>query len=170
LTSSPRPDNGSWGSQEPRIAHFPDYKSGLGDEFLAVAEIAGMKPDPWQQLVVQKAMLIHEGRLATPEVGLCLPRQNGKGGVLEILALGRLFVLESPLTLHSAHLFKTSKEAYLRLRRLIQNSAAARPESPPVSGDERRRGRDPPERLPPPLRRPVWRIRPRTFRRSRVPR
>jgi hypothetical protein len=122
LTSSPRPDNGSWGSQEPRIAHFPDYKSGLGDEFLAVAEIAGMKPDPWQQLVVQKAMLIHEGRLATPEVGLCLPRQNGKGGVLEILALGRLFVLESPLTLHSAHLFKTSKEAYLRLRRLIQNS------------------------------------------------
>jgi hypothetical protein len=81
-----------------------------------------MKPDPWQQFVVQKSMLVRPDRLlASPEVGECLPRQNGKGGTLEIFSLGRLFVLESELSLHSAHLFKTSIEAYLRLKRLIQN-------------------------------------------------
>ncbi len=123
--SSPRPASASYGSQEPRTSHYPAFTEGLGDEFIAVAELAGLHPDPWQRLVVEKSLLVRpDGELATPEVGICLPRQNGKGGVLEILELGRLFVLESPLTLHSAHLFKTSKEAYLRIRSLIQNTPA----------------------------------------------
>jgi phage terminase large subunit-like protein len=122
LTSSSSAAKRRWGQQEPRIAHFPDVRSSLGDEFLEVAELAGMQPDPWQRFAVQKIMgLRPDGQLASPRAGVCVPRQNGKGAVLEILELGRLFVLESPLTIHSAHLFKTSKEAYLRIRHLVQN-------------------------------------------------
>lgn len=122
MPSSPKPGNASCGSQEPRIVHYPDLVEGLGPEFIEVAELAGLNPDPWQRLVIEKSLLLlPNGRLATPEVGVCVPRQNGKGTILEIFELGRLFVMESPLTLHTAHLFKTSKEAYLRIKSLVQN-------------------------------------------------
>lgn len=95
----------------------------LGPEFIEIGEKAGLFLDPWQRLVIEKSMgVLPDGTLATPEVAVCVPRQNGKGGILEAFELGRLFVLETELTLHSAHLYKTSTEAFRRIERLIRNT------------------------------------------------
>jgi hypothetical protein len=121
LTTSRSGERPSLGQQEPRICCYPEFVSTLGDEFIELAELAGLHLDPWQQLVVRMSMGVRlDGKLAAPRVGAVVPRQNGKGSILEAIELGRLFILGSPLTLHSAHLFKTSKEAYLRVRRLVQ--------------------------------------------------
>jgi hypothetical protein len=51
---------------------------------------------------------------------LIVPRQNGKGAVLEALELAGLFLFGERLILHSAHEFKTCREAFLRTRDLIE--------------------------------------------------
>ncbi len=50
------------------------------------------------------------------------PRQNGKGSILEARALAGLFLFDEQLIIWSAHEFKTAKEAYLRVRRLIEDT------------------------------------------------
>ena len=64
------------------------------------------------------------GRWAAFEVGLIVPRQNGKGSILEALELAALFLADPdappPLILHSAHEFKTSAEHFRRVRDLIE--------------------------------------------------
>jgi hypothetical protein len=51
-----------------------------------------------------------------------VPRQNGKGGVIEALEIGWLFLTRERLILHSAHEYKTAQEAFLRIRALIQET------------------------------------------------
>jgi phage terminase large subunit-like protein len=51
-----------------------------------------------------------------------VPRQNGKGGVIEALELGWLFLTREPLILHSAHEYKTAQEGFLRIKTLIQET------------------------------------------------
>jgi hypothetical protein len=51
-----------------------------------------------------------------------VPRQNGKGSIIEARELAGLFYFEEALIVHSAHEFKTSKEAYLRISALIRNN------------------------------------------------
>jgi hypothetical protein len=115
--------NRSFGSQQPRIECFPQCAVSLGDEFIEIAERAGLYLDEWQKRVLMRGLgVLPDGRLATPEIGVCVPRQNGKGGILEAIELGRLFVLGTELTLHSAHLYKTSTEAFRRIERLIRNT------------------------------------------------
>ncbi|MFJ4990059.1 terminase [Streptomyces sp. NPDC088732] len=54
------------------------------------------------------------------EVGVNVPRQNGKGGIIEARELWGLFVGGEELILHSAHEFKTAKNAFRRIERLIK--------------------------------------------------
>jgi len=51
-----------------------------------------------------------------------VPRQNGKGAIIEALTLGWLFLTRERLILHSAHEFKTATEAFVRIKELIQSS------------------------------------------------
>ncbi len=60
-----------------------------------------------------------DGRWAALEVGLLVPRQNGKGAVLEARELAGLFLFGEQLILHSAHLFRTAQEAFRRIVGLI---------------------------------------------------
>ena len=53
-----------------------------------------------------------------------VPRQNGKGSILEARQLAGLFVLNEPLQIHSAHEFKTAYEHFLRVRALIEDCPA----------------------------------------------
>jgi hypothetical protein len=79
--------------------------------------------DPWQQFVLEHGLGERaDGKWSALEVGLGVPRQNGKGGVLEALELFWLFLAGDRLILHSAHEFKTAKEGYLRVRSLIENT------------------------------------------------
>lgn len=85
--------------------------------------MAGLVLDEWQQHVLRASLAFDADDLfAASEMCLCVPRQNGKGSILEARELAGLFLLREGLILHSAHEFKTAKEGYLRVRSLIENT------------------------------------------------
>lgn len=95
-----------------------------GLDAVDLAGLAGLELDGWQQDVLGDALAVRaDGRWAAFEVGLIVPRQNGKGAVLEALELHSLFrEPDCRLILHSAHEFKTAKEAFLRILALIDEN------------------------------------------------
>lgn len=79
--------------------------------------------DPWQRLTLDVALGERsDGQWSAFEVGLVVPRQNGKGSVLEARELAGLYLFGEQLILHSAHEFKTAAEAFLRVKSLIDNT------------------------------------------------
>jgi len=135
------------GAQEPRIRHVPPYTSTSGNEAIALARMAGIELDPWQQMELRDAMgespdwkcpkctyrvadpipcpshphvaLLHPW--AAFEVADVVPRQNGKSEKLIARMLAGLFLLEERLQIYSAHLFDTSIEIFLRLVFVVEN-------------------------------------------------
>lgn len=101
----------------------PPRQSSAGREAVALARSAGLHLDPWQELVLEEALGERpDGKWAAKQVGLIVPRQNGKGAILEALELAALFLFGMKLVLHSAHEFKTASEAFRRIRFLIENT------------------------------------------------
>lgn len=106
------------GSQVPRIQHVApgaDYQ--LADESVCwLEEVAGFELDPWQRIVLRESLAEGApGRWARTEVGLVVPRQNGKGAILEAREILGLFRLGEPLLIHTAHQYKTAQEHFLRI-------------------------------------------------------
>ncbi|MGE0025719.1 MAG: terminase [Thermoleophilia bacterium] len=111
------------GAQAPRILHVPPYVSSAGDEAVELAQMAGLDLDLWQQLVLTHMLGERDdGKWAAFEVGLNVPRQNGKGGLLEARELAGLFLLGERLIVHTAHEFATADEAFRRLLMLIEQT------------------------------------------------
>ena len=67
-----------------------------------------------------------DGRWSAFECGLVVPRQNGKGAILEAIELAGLFLFDEQLILHSAHEFKTAQEAFRRVLSLVENTGHLR--------------------------------------------
>lgn len=115
------------GRQTPRHSSLPRYSSSAGKEAVDLAAEVGLILDPWQRHVLEHALGEREdGKWAAPEVGLIVPRQSGKGAILEARELAGLFLLGEKLILHSAHEFKTASEGFLRIKALIDNHDAFR--------------------------------------------
>lgn len=94
-----------------------------GPEATALAASAGLHLDDWQAEVLRVALGEREdGRWAAREVGLVVPRQNGKGSILEALIVASLVLFDEKLILYSAHEFKTAQETFLRVKGLIESS------------------------------------------------
>lgn len=109
--------------QRPRIAHYPESASSAGREAVDLAVLAGLVLDPWQAFVLEHSLAERpDGKWASFEVGCVVPRQNGKGGILEARELAGLFLLGERLLVHSAHQFDTSLEAFRRLLFLIEDT------------------------------------------------
>ena len=96
-----------------------------------MAELVGFELDPWQRLVIENAFGVHNGKWASKEVAINVPRQNGKGGVLEVVELTAVFVWlpelrekvpGPPLIIHSAHEFITSQKHFDRVWSLVENT------------------------------------------------
>jgi hypothetical protein len=103
----------------------PPSAVSLGDEAVQFAARAGLFLDPWQQDVLRGSLgVTPDGRWAARNVGLLVPRQNGKGSVLEARELFELFGMQGRKTLivHSAHKFDTSQEHFGRMRELIEGN------------------------------------------------
>lgn len=105
------------GIQTPRIKHVPTL--GPGTAYLEAVELAkayGLDPMPWQIEAV-RVILAEEltGKWTVPVVNLSVPRQNGKGSVLEIVELYGLVVLRERI-IHTAHEVKTSLDHFRRLK------------------------------------------------------
>jgi hypothetical protein len=114
---------GLTGSQQPTKLVVPERADSLGADAVDLAALAGLNLYPWQQLVVDAALSRRaDGQWAAMEVGIVVPRQNGKGAILEALELAGLFLLGENLILHSAHEFKTAQEAFRRIRSLVENT------------------------------------------------
>jgi hypothetical protein len=109
--------------QAPAFRVRPEAPTSAGREAVELAASAGLFLDPWQEAFLEDALTeTAEGRWAAFEVALIVPRQNGKGSVLEALELAGLFLFDEQLILHSAHEFKTAQEAFQRVLSLIQNT------------------------------------------------
>lgn len=110
-------------SAAPRYRNKPPARSSAGSEAADLACDAGLVLDDWQRDVLEDALGERgDGRWASLEVGLIVPRQNGKGAILEARELAGLFLFGENLILHSAHEFKTAAEAFRRLLFLVQSN------------------------------------------------
>lgn len=108
----------------PRIRSLPtDIASSAGQDAIDLARLAGLVPDPWQEVVIHDALSERaDGKWSAFEVGLITPRQNGKNSIIEIRELAGLFLFEEELILHSAHEFNTASEGFMRIKFLIGQS------------------------------------------------
>jgi hypothetical protein len=114
-------DGPLYGWQEPPIQIAPPSVSSAGQEAIDLAAKAGLQLDPWQQHVLRIGMGEKaDGSWAAFEAAVNVPRQNGKGGIIEARELWGLFIGGEQLILHSAHEFKTAKNAFKRIERLIR--------------------------------------------------
>jgi phage terminase large subunit-like protein len=112
------------GAQRPRVEHLPPGRAtSAGAEAVELAASAGLILDDWQAWVLDEALAERtDGQWAAFECGLIVPRQNGKGSILEALELAALFLFEERLIVHSAHEFKTAREHFLRMQTLVRSS------------------------------------------------
>lgn len=113
------------GSQEPRVRSCPDYEFTSGPDAVAIYESTGRRLDLWQRTSLDDHCAEKpDGSWLTLESAEEVPRQNGKGEIINALMLLHMFVLHTQTTIYSAHEFKTAKEAYLKVFALIKNTPA----------------------------------------------
>lgn len=84
---------------------------------------AGLVLDDWQEsLLFESLRPQSDGLWAAGEVCVVVPRQNGKGALMEARQLVGLFVLGEKLQVHTAHEFKTAYEHFRRVKGLVEQS------------------------------------------------
>lgn len=115
------------GSQAPTYEWCPDWAVTYGDEaaqlYNAAAASLGQVLDEYQVAALRYAMAVDRaGTLLCFEFAIILSRQNGKGEILLALELAWLFLFGEPLIIHSAHLAETSREHFLKILILIQQT------------------------------------------------
>src|SRR4051812_22183830 len=89
-------------SQQPTRLHLPsEMVASSGTDCVEFVESAGLFLDPWQRWVLENALSERADHTWSAfECCLLVPRQNGKGTILEALELYHLFVLHTPLVIH----------------------------------------------------------------------
>lgn len=113
------------GVQVPTFMWVPPYEDSLGPQAAKLYEEAtrpiGGRLDPWQRLSLEVALAFDARQVRVCfEFALILSRQNGKGEVLLALELAWLFLFGEKLVVHSAHLFETSREHFLKVQQVIE--------------------------------------------------
>ena len=100
----------------------PDAPESLGQQAVEFARRVGLTLDPEQELVLAGSVGVRaDGKWQTREVGVNMPRQNGKGEILIARELYGLFELGERKIIHTAHEFKTSAEHFNRLEAVIRD-------------------------------------------------
>ena len=108
------------GSQSPRLSNFPLYHSTLGDDAIDLAELAGLRLLPWQELLIRASLGEDvSGKFAASNVCLITPRQNGKNFVVYVRELAGLFLLGERI-IHTAHEFATADDAWKELKGIVE--------------------------------------------------
>ncbi|GFG74704.1 hypothetical protein MBOT_20690 [Mycobacterium botniense] len=111
------------GDQTPRILVVPPAVTSAAAEAVEFAASVGLVLDPWQKLILEHSLgELAGGRWSAFEVGLCVPRQNGKSVLAEARILAGLFLFGEELIVYSAHLFDTAMETMRRLEQWLDAS------------------------------------------------
>ena len=108
------------GVQTPTHFVAPLWHTTAADDAIDLAAVAGLELLPWQQIVLRNALGEKHDRWAAFEVGLVVPRQNGKNVVIMARQLAGLFLFGEELQVHTSHRFKTTRAAHRDLVRLIE--------------------------------------------------
>lgn len=108
----------------PRLTHSPPGAVGsLGPEAVELARECGLELDDWQAWYMDGALAFRKtGKWAAFECGLDVPRQDGKGSIIETRMLAGLDLLDEKLLTYTAHEFKTAQEHFHRICTLIESS------------------------------------------------
>jgi len=110
-------------NRAPRIRVVRESPHSYGDEAYELGRRAGLELFEYQRDALRDLMRVDERDLWTHfEGALNVPRQNGKGAILEVLELWHLFKGGTRLIIHSAHEFKTAELHFQRLEGLVQNT------------------------------------------------
>lgn len=117
-----------WPEPRPRVASWSPFEDRLGDKAVALCELAGLYLDEWQEISLRIWLglrLEDPAKFAHRRNGMIVPRQDGKGAILEARQLAGLYLpeLESErLIIHTAHEFKTATESFIRLAGLVEDT------------------------------------------------
>ena len=113
--------------QTPRVLLRPAGVAGSsGPAAVELARECGLVLDPWQELGLEVGMAERaDGSWAATEFAEIASRQNGKNVKVEARELYGATVLDEWI-IHTAHLFKTTRESYLRLLSLIESNRDVR--------------------------------------------
>lgn len=111
----------------PRVRSVPEYSFTSGVEAVELAESVGLIPDAHQRAAVYDILAEgDDGKWSSFESAVVEPRQNGKGGILEVIDLADLFLFSVAqrdfLSIHTAHEFKTAQEAFRRVLFWVENN------------------------------------------------
>ena len=101
-------------SQDPRLRVAPRAVKSFGDLAADFAGDYGLRPDPWQQIVLDDWLAEKSGKWASLTCGLSVPRQNGKNALIEVRELFGM-VGRGEKILHTAHQLPTARKAFKRL-------------------------------------------------------
>lgn len=109
---------------EPRISHIPQSASSSGADAVELAAAAGIVLDDWQAHVLENSLGENaDGSWSAFEVGVCLPRQNGKSEIAVARMLYGLIALEEPLQIFSSNLFDAAAEIHRRLASVLEENS-----------------------------------------------
>lgn len=107
----------------PRVEWHAPYGASCGTDATDLAAECGIHLDGWQARVLEHGLAERrDGKWQHRSVGVCVPRQNGKGVIITARELAGLFLLEEELILHTAHNFKTAKDGMRRLEQALKAS------------------------------------------------
>ncbi len=130
LASSEQPSGEPPGSRVPRVANYPAYSVTAAGEVIDLMAQLKRPLDPWQQWILRRGLGQNRNpetdrlEFAADQCGCWVPRQNGKGDIIMALEIGWLFVYKIPLIIHSAHLYPTAQEGFLKIEMLADANRA----------------------------------------------
>ena len=110
------------GVQVPRVLHRPHTRANSWEDVADVARAYGLVLDEWQESVLEASMGERsDGQWSTPRVGVSVPRQNGKGALIEARELAGLLVFGEQVIVHSAHQQQTARLGFERVLAYFEN-------------------------------------------------
>ena len=114
------------GVVKPAFFTHPGFSATLGPEVCDLATLAGLAPDPEQELALNVLFALSPNPMisAVFEFGLIAARQNLKTATLQMAALGWLFVTDQRLVVWSSHEMDTTNEAFEDIYNLIDGTPA----------------------------------------------
>ena len=106
----------------PRVRHAPHVRANAWEDVTELAASYGLRLLDWQENVLEATMGERaDGTWAAKHIGLCCPRQSGKGAVLEARALAGLLLFDEKMIIHSAHEVRTAQLGFRRLKAYFEN-------------------------------------------------
>lgn len=123
--SAPTMDDTRIGAQRPRISRTPDATYSSGPDAVEFMRLTGTEPDDWQEWVLEQALAERDdGRFLPLEVGLIVPRQNGKNYILEARMLAGIFLFGEKELIYSAQSIRTARNSHRNLAQKIRRTPA----------------------------------------------